>query len=163
MSQLVALSLSIGLLGGLFTWLALGTLSVWAGFIAWACFFHCGGDTNALKQTIVGNLFGALMAWVAAVLILQSGMPPGLVVGVTVFILCMAAHVKLLSSIPASVYGYAATFAILLIDAQRFALAALTEVSYIGNPLLQVAASMIVGALLGFASSKLAGVMTKPA
>jgi len=74
------------------------------------------------------------MAWVAAVLILQSGMPPGLVVGVTVFILCMAAHVKLLSSIPASVYGYAATFAILLIDAQRFALAALTEVSLHRQP-----------------------------
>ncbi|MFI5210217.1 MAG: DUF1097 domain-containing protein [Gemmatimonadales bacterium] len=163
MSQLVALSLSIGLLGGVFTWLALGTLSVWAGFIAWACFFHCGGDTNALKQTIVGNVFGAVMAWVAAFLVLQVGLPAGVAVGVTVFILCMAAHVKLLSSIPASVYGYASTFAILLIDAQRFAIAALVEVDYKGNPVLQVAASMIVGALFGFASSKLAGVLTKKA
>jgi hypothetical protein len=146
-----------------FTWLALGTLSVWAGFVAWACFFHCGGDTNALKQTIVGNIFGAVMAWVAAVLILQTGLPAGLVVGVTVFALCMAAHIKALSSIPASVYGYAATFAILLIDAQRFALAALVDIDYKSNPLLQVTASMIVGALLGFASSKLAGVLTKKA
>jgi len=161
MSQLVALSLSIGLLGGVFTWLVFGTLSVWAGFIAWACFFHNGGDTNALKQTIVGNIVGAVLAWVAAYAVLQFSLPAGVGVGVTVFVLCMLAHVKLLSSIPTMVYGYAATFAIMLIDTQRFAIASLVDVNYHSNPLLQVTASMIVGALFGFASGKLAGALTK--
>ena len=164
MSQLVALSISIGLLGGVFTWLGLKLmLSVWAGFIAWACFFHCGGDINGLKQTIVGNIFGGLMAWIAAYLMLGFGIMPPIAVGVTVFILCMAAHVKLLSSIPASVYGYASTFAILLINAQRMALAELMAVDYQRNALLQAEASMILGALFGLLSAKLAGAMTKKA
>src|SRR6476661_9595862 len=75
MSQLVALSVSIGLLGGIatFLYLKLGLL-IWAGFIAWACFFHSGGDTNALKNTIVGNAFGAVIAWIAALIILSFPM-----------------------------------------------------------------------------------------
>ena len=172
MSQLVALSLSIGLLGGVFTalYIPLG-LSVWAGFIAWGCFFHCGGNTDALKQTIVGNTFGAVMAWIAAWLILSTplatslGLPvgAGIVVGLTVFALCMAAHIKLLSSIPASVYGYAATFAILLIDAQRMALADLLAIDYHRNAMLQVIVSMAGGAIFGLLSGKLAGVLGKKA
>jgi len=47
MSQLVGLSLSIAVLGAIWAFLALGPLSpfvlVWAGFIAWGCFFHSGG------------------------------------------------------------------------------------------------------------------------
>lgn len=172
MSQLVALSLSIGLLGGIATalYLTIG-LSVWAAFIAWACFFHCGGDTNALKQTIIGNIFGALMAWVAAYLIVWTplaeslGTPvaAGLIVGVTVFILCMAAHFKPLASIPASVYGYASTFAYLLLSAQAMAIAALTDTDFHRNAFLMIVLSMLGGAIFGFLSSKLAGALTKKA
>jgi uncharacterized protein DUF1097 len=43
MPQLFALSLSIAVLGAIWAFLALGPLSsyvlVWAGFIAWGCFF----------------------------------------------------------------------------------------------------------------------------
>ena len=50
MSQLVGLSLSIAVLGAIWAFLALGPLSpyvlVWAGFIAWGCFFHSGGTTR---------------------------------------------------------------------------------------------------------------------
>ena len=92
MSQLVALSISIGLLGGIatFIYLKLG-LAIWAGFIAWACFFHSGGDGEALKKTILGNLFGIFCAAVAAVLLLGSvgaslgGAAAPVIVGVTVF------------------------------------------------------------------------------
>ena len=51
MSALVALALSIGLLGAVATFLfmTLG-LAIWAGFIAWACFFHSGGDDKALAH-----------------------------------------------------------------------------------------------------------------
>ena len=63
MSSLVALSLSIGLLGGVATliFLKVGGLLIWAAFIAWACFFATGGNTEALKNTIVCNVFGAVM------------------------------------------------------------------------------------------------------
>jgi hypothetical protein len=72
MSQLVALSVSIGLLGGIATFLYLKIgLLIWAGFIAWACFFHSGGDSNALKNTILCNAFGAVCAWVGALIILS--------------------------------------------------------------------------------------------
>ena len=54
MPPLVALSFSIAVLGGIWAYLALGPLSgivlVWAGFIAWGCFFHAGGDNKALNQ-----------------------------------------------------------------------------------------------------------------
>jgi hypothetical protein len=47
MSKTTALSVSIAVLGGLWAYLALGTLSnavqVWVGFIAWGAFFNNGG------------------------------------------------------------------------------------------------------------------------
>jgi len=168
MTQLVALSVSIGVLGGVFTWLYLNLLgwSVWAGFIAWACFFHSGGDVAALKKTIVCNTFGAIMAWIAAYLALgplaglgQAG--PPIAVGVTVLVLCLAAHVQLLSTIPASVYGYASTFAYLLLTAQAFAIAELMAVDFHRNAMLNIVLSMAGGAVFGLLSAKLAGALTK--
>jgi hypothetical protein len=167
MSQLVALSVSIGLLGGIATilYLKLGLL-IWAGFIAWACFFHSGGDGNALKNTIVGNTFGAVCAWVAALIILSFpmadslGLPvwAGIVVGITVLVLCLAAHVKALSSIPASVYGYAAVFAYLLQTADSMTKDRLMSAGR-GNALIVVIASMAIGALFGLASGRLGGAL----
>ena len=59
MSQLVALAVSIGLLGGVATILYLKVgLLIWAGFLAWACFFHSGGNNAALQSTIICNIFG---------------------------------------------------------------------------------------------------------
>src|SRR6266404_4840749 len=63
MPQLVALSLSIAVLGAIWAFLALGPLSgfalVWAGFIGWGCFFHSGANNNALVKTIIGNVAAA--------------------------------------------------------------------------------------------------------
>jgi hypothetical protein len=167
MSQLVALSVSIGLLGGIATilYLNLGLL-IWAGFIAWACFFHSGGDGNALRNTIVGNAFGAFCAWVAALIILHFPLADsltlpvwaGIVVGLTVMAMCLAAHIKAFSVIPASVYGYAATFAYLLQTADTMTKDKLMSAS-MGNALLVVIISMAIGALFGLASGKLGGAL----
>src|SRR5260370_2611636 len=79
MTQVFALSLSIAVLGGIWAFLALGPLSgfvlVWAGFIGWGCFFHSGANTNALVKTIVGNAYGALVAWVALLIIANVPVP----------------------------------------------------------------------------------------
>jgi fatty acid desaturase len=64
MKPLVALSLSLGLLAAVATWVSLTVgLLVWAIFLAWASFYHCGGDLNALKNSITNNLFGAILGW----------------------------------------------------------------------------------------------------
>src|SRR5437899_8966192 len=107
MTQVIALSLSIAVLGGIWAFLALGPLSgfvlVWAGFIGWGCFFHSGANNNALVKTIIGNAYGALVAWVALLIIVNVPVPglgavwPAIVVGVTVFFLVIVASIALLS------------------------------------------------------------------
>jgi hypothetical protein len=169
MTSLVALSVSIGVLGGVATWLALVPLSglfhIWIGFVAWATFFATGGNQAALKTTIVSGIWGAVCAWVAGLVI--AGVPmeglgpvwPAIVVGVTVIILCLGAHVEALANIPAGVYGYAVTAALMLL-ANGLNMEALTGLSG-GNPLIAAVVSIVIGAVFGFASGKLAGVLGK--
>ncbi len=168
MRSLNALSVSIGILGGLATWgfLAVGSILIWAAFIAWACFFLIGGD-NALRSTIAGNLYGCLLGWIAAVLILAVPIADrltqpiwaGIVVGVTAWGLCYVAHIKAFSVIPANVLGYAATFAFLLQTPDKLSLSSLLSFS-LNNSLVVVSVSMIIGAILGLISAKVAVAMT---
>ncbi len=163
MSKMVALSLSIGVLGGIAAWafLSVGGILIWAAFIGWACFFHLGGDNKALQNTIVGNIFGSVCAWIAAVIILAIPLADkltvplwaGIVVGVTVWAICYAATIKAFSSIPANVYGYAATFAFLLQTPDTLSLSNLLSLSF-GNAVIAVSVSMAIGAVLGLASAK---------
>ena len=118
MPQLVALSLSIAVLGGIWAFIALKLgLLVWAGFIAWGCYFHSGGDQKAFIKTICGNVYGVIVAWIALLIIFKAGVGDmGLiaiciVVAVTVFFLVIVASIDQLSVVPANVYGYAATVA----------------------------------------------------
>src|SRR5713226_6975528 len=158
MTQVIALSLSIAVLGGIWAFLALGPLSgfvlVWAGFIGWGCFFHSGANTNALVKTIVGNAYGALVAWVALLI----------VVGVTVFFLVIVASIDLLSVVPANVYGYAALVAYSLHQPSAAPatgpLQNLVSPSF-ANPLVLLIVSMVIGALFGYASDQLAKVLPK--
>ncbi|WP_275098641.1 DUF1097 domain-containing protein [Sedimenticola hydrogenitrophicus] len=170
MSLLIALSISISLLGGIATWAFLsawsGPVLIWAAFVAWGCFYHSGGDDAALKNTIVGNIFGVVCAWTAAVVILLIPLAAaltlpvwaGIVVGTTVLVVVLAAHIPAFSVIPASVYGYASTFAFLLQTPQALTVESLTTLNF-GNALLIVPASMILGALFGYASAKLGGAL----
>ena len=173
MSQLTALSVSIAVLGGIWAFLALGPLSglvlVWAGFIAWGCYFHTGGDTAALKKTIAGNIYGAVIAWIALNIIVNVSVPalgviwPAIVVGVTVFFLVIVAGCSLLSAVPANVYGYAATVAYSLHQASPEGSGPLNSLILINmaNPLILLSVSMVIGAVFGMISGKLAGALTK--
>ena len=177
MPQLVALSVSIAVLGAIWAFLALGPLGgivlVWAGFVAWGCFFHTGGDDQALVKTIVGNVYGVIIAWIALLIIVNVPVEglgtvwPAIVVGVTVFFLVIVASIDKLSAVPAQVYGYASTVAYSLhqatdAEAGSGPLANLASAS-MQNPLLLLILSMVVGALFGWASGKLAGALTKEA
>lgn len=167
MSKLTALSVSIAVLGAIWAFLALGPLAgfvtVWAGFIAWACFFHTGADMPALQKTIVGMSYGAVIAGIALLLANTNplGLPgafgPALYIGVTVFFLVFVARFELLSVVPANVYGYAATAAFGL-----HAVGATSTVSLsMANPVLITIVSTVLGAIFGLVSAKLAGAIEK--
>lgn len=173
MSQLTALSVSIAVLGGVWVFLALGPLAgsalVWAGFIAWGCYFHTGGDNAALQKTIAGMIYGSVLAGIALFLVVNNpvGLPAAVAapvyVAATVFFLVIIAGVNLLSTVPANVYGYAATVAYALQTPTANGvgpLASLTSVS-MANPVLLLSVSFVLGAVFGMASGKVAGMLGK--
>ncbi|HEY0906045.1 MAG TPA: DUF1097 domain-containing protein [Methylophilus sp.] len=163
MSKLTALAVSIAVLGGVWAFLALNPLAgvalVWVGFIAWASFFHTGGDMAALQKTIAGMSYGAVLAGIALYLV-SGGVLGGLgvlaapvIIAVTVFPLVIIAGVNLLSVVPANVYGYAAT-AGLALTANTAGNVTAADFS---NPVLLVIVSSVLGAVFGLLSGKLAG------
>ena len=125
MSILLGLTVSIGLLAVVATWIFLGPLAamglqIWQAFVAWACFYHSGGKTDradedrrlhvvrgagrhAVGDARLGQLggLGALAAPVA--------------VGIGAACIVLAAHLTLLSTIPASVYGFACVAGLILL------------------------------------------------
>jgi hypothetical protein len=170
MSKLTALALSIAVLGGVWTFLALnllaGTAIIWVGFIAWACYFHTGGDSAALQKTIAGMSFGAVIAAIALALVVAD--PTGdlgalealeipVIIAITVFPLVIVAGINLLSVVPANVYGYAAT-AGLALSTNTAANATVIDLT---NPALLVIISVVLGAVFGMLSGKLAGALGK--
>lgn len=179
MPQLTALSTSIAVLGAIWAYVALGPLSgfvlVWAGFIAWGCFFHTGGDDKALVKTIAGTAYGAFVAWIAFLIIVHVSVPglgaiwPAIVVGVTVFFLVIVASIDALSAVPANVYGYAALVAYSLHQPSvpgaggqvgTGPLQNLTSANF-ANPLVLLIVSLVIGALLGYVSAQLSKALTK--
>ena len=175
MPQLVALSLSIAILGAVWAYLALGPLSglvlVWAGFIAWGCFFHSGGDDKALVKTIAGTAYGAFVAWIALLIIVNFPMaaPPvgaAIVVGVTVFFLVIVASIEQLSVVPANVYGYAALVGYSLHHAPAAPatgpLQNLGSASF-ANPLILLIVTFVLGSVFGYLSGQVAKALGKSA
>lgn len=168
MSLISALAISIGVLGGVATWLFLGPLAgglqIWAAFIAWAAFFHCGGKEAGFKAVVLANIAGAVMAWLTLLAVTKGGLGEslglplwaGICVGVGVLVMILLANIPALAAIPALVYGFAATAAYALLAADG--LASLTAPS-LGNPLVIIVLSMIAGAAFGYVSEKLAGVL----
>ena len=171
MSSLVALSVSIGVLGGVATALSLGPLSgivlIWVAFIAWACYFAIGGDQKALQNTIVCGILGAVVAWVALLVILSIPLGEaltvpiwaGAVVAGSVLVMCLLAHVEYFSSIPASVLGYASVAAYALQTEGAFTMEALSSAGT-SNALVVVAISVVVGAVFGMISGKVGGMLS---
>lgn len=170
MNAIVATAVSVGVLGGIATWLflSIGSILIWAAFAAWACYFHSGGDQAALKSTIICNILGVVAAWVAALVILAIPLAEvltlpvwaGIVVIITVAIYILLAQVEVFASVPGTTYGYACTFAYLLQTPDKLNLDTLTSVT-MSNALIVVIISMVIGAIFAFVSGKWAAAMTK--
>jgi hypothetical protein len=166
MNNLTALSISIAVLSGLATFLAVGPLSgiflIWAATIAWAAYFFLGANPEALKNTIVCGIFGVFMAWLAAIQLTNIpstailGFPFWAAVTVTcsVLVLCLAANISALATIPVSVLGYSSAFAYLLQTPERLNKDILLGVS-LDNPLILISISIVIGTYFGQFSGQL--------
>jgi hypothetical protein len=167
MSANTALAISVGVLGAIATWLFLGplggVLAIWAAFIAWGCFFHCGGGETGLQSAILGNIAGAIVAGITLWVATQTGVADsiglpiwaGICVGVGVAAMVLLANIPIFAAIPAQVYGFASVVALTLLGN---AAASLTAAS-MANPVVVIILSMIVGAILGWISEKVAGML----
>ena len=163
--------MSIGVLAGLATFLAVGPLAgvffIWAATIAWAAYFALGGDDDAAKNVAICGIFGVFMAWYAAVQLtnissdatLGFAAMAAIVVTISVIVSCLAANLKVLSCIPATVLGYSATFAYMLQTPDILSKDVLLDVAW-NNPLIVISFSLIVGIGFGIASAKLAAKWT---
>ena len=166
MNLVTALAVVIGLLGGVATYLVIGPaaglgLQIWAIFIAWASFFHSGGNEDALVKSLVGSIWGAVCATAGIFLLTKLGVTPvnaAIAVAVSVFVMILAAQVSILGNIPAGVYGYASTAAFTLMGNHT---GDLISGGLGTNPLLTVAASFVVGGIFGYVSGKVAGALAK--
>lgn len=175
MRMMLSSSFSNAFLGGLAVWafLSAGGLLVWAAVIAWGCFFHVGGDKNALRITIIGNCLGILTAWIAGNIITFNpvAVPPpiwaGTIIGLLVFAMVFIGHqlgVHLGLSVrvvPASFYGAASTFAYLVQTPGRMTRDVLFSLSF-DNAIITLPISMFIGALLGFATAKMTEALGTP-
>ena len=167
MSANTALAISVGVLGAIATWLFLGPLggmlAIWAAFIAWGCFFHCGGKEPGLQSAILGNIAGAIVAGITLWVALKTGVGDkiglpiwaGICVGVGVAVMVLLGNIPAFASIPAQVYGFASVVALTLMGNGAGNLTAIS----MENPVIVIIISMIVGAIFGWVSEKVAGLL----
>jgi hypothetical protein len=151
MDVLVALAISIGILIAGWTYVALGVaaLPVWAGIVAWGCFFAAGGKTTGLSKTIAANLSGVFWAFLAltASKSFGGGVPVlSVLVGVAALFMVLQAKIPALSFIPGSFLG-AATAVSVVVGAN--------------GSWVKTIIALVVGAILGYVSEMLAGAMTR--
>ncbi len=156
MKPVSAVAISVGLLVWGWTFLTFAYLeprvSTWVTFLTWASFYAAGGAMSGLAKSIASGVVGVLAS--AAVIWLSTQIGLGsdqvvtlsLLLGILGWFLCAVSALPLLSCIPASFIGAAAFFG---------------AGSPTGVKLLWILCSVIIGALLGLASQKLAGVLTK--
>lgn len=163
MNLINRLALVISIMGAFATWVflePLGSLGlqIWAAFLTWGCYYHCGGDVTGLRHAVLGGLWGGAMAAVCFMLIPAVGGGPvgaAICVGVTVAIFILGANIPALSVIPAAVYGYSAVAAFALLKPGADVYAA----NIVDNPFLNIAASTVIGGILGYASEKIVQAM----
>jgi hypothetical protein len=147
MDVLVALAVSIGILIAGWTYVALGpaALPVWAGIVAWGCFFAAGGKTTGLTKTLASNLSGVFWAFLAleGARRFGGGLPVlSLLVGVAALFMVLQAKLPALSFIPGSFLG-AATAVSVVVGAN--------------GSWTKTIIALVAGAVLGYLSEMLAG------
>jgi hypothetical protein len=155
MDVLVALAVSIGILIAAWTYIALGTaaaLPVWAGIVAWGCFFAAGGKTTGLTKTVASNLSGVFWAFVA--LYLSASLPGigalSLLVGVAALFMVLQSKIAVLSFIPGAFLGAATAVSVVVGAEGKFP-----------HPWARTVIALVLGAVFGYLSEMLAGAIAR--
>jgi len=150
MDALLALGLAIGVLIAGWTYVAIGVaaLPVWAGIVAWGCFFAAGGKTEGLVKTIASNLSGVFWAFLALYVwnMAGQGVPLlSLLVGLAAFAMVLQAKIPALAFIPGAFLG-AATAVSVVVGAS--------------GTWINTVIALVAGAILGYLSEMLAGALS---
>lgn len=160
MPLLTALAISIGVLAVIATWLFLGPLAalgvqIWQAFVAWACHYHSGGKVAGTRNTIVCMIFGAIVGVLsvmgAGYLGALGAFAAPVAVGIGAAVIVLAANIGALSTIPASVYGFACVAGLILLGKDMTP----------AKALLPTILSIVIGAAFGYVSEALGGMLAK--
>jgi hypothetical protein len=87
-------------------------LITWTAFVSWACFYAAGGKVEGLKKTLAANMAGVFWGFMMIIMAGYLKIPGalGITVAIGAFILCVEAHIPILSFIPGAFAGCATYF-----------------------------------------------------
>lgn len=159
MKQSEALTISIGVLGGLDVFLTATVIPVpvWVTFTAWASFFIVGGGVNGFIKSVACNITGIIIAALSLLAIDLIGPSPlvaAICVGIGSGAMVQASKLPFIGITPAIVWGFS----------QLVGTTAVTDAPVtappLGNPVLIAIAAMILGAIFGYLSEAWGKAMT---
>jgi hypothetical protein len=168
LSSLTAAALAAALVAAasILAFSAMPHLFVWAAFIGWASYDHSGATPRAALRSSAALVFGVVMAWVVAIIV-AAGMLPlsttlatAVTAGVASFLIVLASAGPLLSVVPATFYGFAATFAYLSLAPGAFTISSMTGLNW-KNVIVATPVSLLIGTGLGIAHGWLAKVLAQ--
>ena len=165
MPALIALTLSVGVLAVIDTWLfglpglAALNLQVWISFIAWGTHFQAGGKLNGTLTAIACMSFGALVGMAA--IILAGGafsslgtLAAPIAVGLGAALIVIVSKIPYLGIPPIGFYGFAAVAAVTILV--KVDDAAMTPV----GALVATVLSILIGVAFGFVSEIVTDALT---
>lgn len=159
MKQAEALTISIGVLGGIDVYLTatLIPVPVWVTFTAWASFFIVGGGINGLIKSVACNLVGIIIAALSLLAIALIGENPlvaAICVGIGSGAMVQASKLPFTGVTPAIVWGFSQTVG--TTAATGLPMSALPP----NNPAIIAMVAMILGAVFGYLSELWGKAMT---
>ncbi|OGO40029.1 MAG: hypothetical protein A2Z04_07980 [Chloroflexi bacterium RBG_16_57_9] len=160
--KLLALSTSIAVLAGIWTWLAfsvpmLGPIPfvLWPTFVAWAAFFYAGATIEGMLKGIVQLFTGAIISWIMISIWVAMGAPGPVPLVLGIFVIIIAWPLTALSGVskwwalvPAGFCGAASYFGV----ADNAALVAAKQ-AWTFTHLLATLFPLLAGELLGWLSN----------
>jgi hypothetical protein len=140
-------------------------LLIWAAFIGWASYDQSGANRKAFITSSAAMVFGVVMAWIVAVSVagnwlhLRASVSSAIGAWIASFFIVLASRFEWLSNVPATFCGFASSFAFLMLSPGAFSLCEMTRAN-LGNVLVVVPISLLVGSVLGAVHGFLAGKLT---
>ena len=166
LSSLTAAALAAALIAAasVLAFSAMHVLFVWAAFIGWASYDHSGATLQAALRSSAALVFGVVMAWAVAIVVaagvlpLSASLATAVTAGIASFLIVLASAGPILSTVPATFYGFASTFAYLSLVPGAFTINAMTGLNW-KNANVAVPLSLLIGTGLGIAQGWLASVL----